>query len=41
VTVDYLCGRRRELGIEQDLDSYDFHVQVVDLMAGKERGSLE
>jgi ATP-dependent Lon protease len=33
---DYLRSRRRELGIEKDLDSYDLHVQVVDLMAGKE-----
>jgi ATP-dependent Lon protease len=33
---DYLRARRRELGIETELDSYDFHVQIVDLMAGKE-----
>lgn len=28
--------RRNQLGIEKDLESYDLHVQVVDLMAGKE-----
>ena len=33
---DYIKARARELGIEQDLKSYDFHVQVVDLMASKE-----
>lgn len=33
---DYVRSRKRELGIERDLDSYDFHVQVVDLMAPKE-----
>lgn len=33
---DYVRARARELGIEQDLRSYDFHVQVVDLTAAKE-----
>ncbi|MCL6448319.1 MAG: hypothetical protein K6U04_09260 [Armatimonadetes bacterium] len=33
---DYIRSRRKELGIEKDLASYDFHVQVVDLMASKE-----
>jgi len=33
---DYVRARARELGIEQDLRSYDFHVQVVDLTASKE-----
>ncbi len=33
---DYIRSRKRELGIEQDIDSYDFHVQVVDLMSAKE-----
>ena len=33
---DYIRSRKRELGIERDIDSYDFHVQVVDLMSRKE-----
>jgi len=33
---DYVKARAKELGIEQDLRSYDFHVQVVDLTAAKE-----
>ena len=33
---DYMRSRKRDLGIERDIDSYDFHVQVVDLMASKE-----
>lgn len=33
---DYIRSRKRELGIEKDIDSYDFHVQVVDLMSAKE-----
>jgi ATP-dependent Lon protease len=33
---DYVKARARELGIETDLRSYDFHVQVVDLLASKE-----
>ncbi len=33
---DYVKSRARELGIETDLRSYDFHVQVVDLTASKE-----
>ncbi len=32
----YIKSRAKEIGIEQDLKSYDFHVQVVDLMASKE-----
>ena len=33
---DYVRGHRMQLGIERDLDSYDFHVQVVDLMSSRE-----
>lgn len=33
---DYVKARAKELGIEQDMRSYDFHVQVVDLTAAKE-----
>ena len=33
---DYIRSRKRELGIEKDIESYDFHVQVVDLMSAKE-----
>ena len=33
---DYIKARRHELGIERDVMSYDFHVQLVDLMAAKE-----
>jgi ATP-dependent Lon protease len=33
---DYVKARAKELGIEQDIRSYDFHVQVVDLTAAKE-----
>lgn len=33
---DYVKARARELGIDSDLRSYDFHVQVVDLTASKE-----
>lgn len=33
---DYIRANQRTLGIEKDLASYDFHVQVVDLMASKE-----
>jgi ATP-dependent Lon protease len=32
----YLRGQRRTLGIERDLDSYDFHVQAVNLMSARE-----
>ena len=28
---DYARARQRELGIDQEVESYDFHVQVVDL----------
>ena len=33
---DYLRSRKAQLGIEKDLDSYDFHVQIIDLMSPKE-----
>jgi ATP-dependent Lon protease len=33
---DYVRSRKARLGIERDIDSYDFHVQIVDLMASKE-----
>ncbi|MFT4040318.1 MAG: protease Lon-related BREX system protein BrxL [Thermomicrobiales bacterium] len=33
---DYLRAQRTVLGIERDLDSYDLHVQVVDLMGSRE-----
>lgn len=33
---DYLKANKSRLGIERDIDSYDFHVQVVDLTQGKE-----
>ena len=33
---DYLKSRRIELGIEKDIESYNFHVQIVDLMSSKE-----
>ncbi len=33
---DYVRSRQRQLGIERDISSYDFHVQIVDLMASKE-----
>lgn len=33
---DYIRVNKRILGIEKDLVSYDFHVQVVDLMSSKE-----
>jgi len=33
---DYLKGTRSHLGIDKDVESYDFHVQVVDLMASGE-----
>ncbi len=33
---DYVRANRSRLGIERDLDSYDFHVQIVDLMQSKE-----
>lgn len=32
----YIRAHKRDLGIERDIDSYDFHVQVVDLMSHKE-----
>ncbi|HNT24192.1 MAG TPA: protease Lon-related BREX system protein BrxL [Anaerolineales bacterium] len=33
---DYVRANRSRLGIERDLDNYDFHVQAVDLMQAKE-----
>ncbi len=33
---DYIKANKTRLGIERDVDSYDFHVQIVDLMHVKE-----
>jgi ATP-dependent Lon protease len=33
---DYIKANKMHLGIERDIDSYDFHVQIVDLMHSKE-----
>jgi ATP-dependent Lon protease len=33
---DYMRSRKSQIGIEKDLDSYDFHVQIIDLMSSKE-----
>jgi ATP-dependent Lon protease len=33
---DYIKSNKMHLGIERDIDSYDFHVQIVDLMHSKE-----
>ncbi|MFZ5915457.1 MAG: protease Lon-related BREX system protein BrxL [Chloroflexota bacterium] len=33
---DYIKANKHRLGIERDMDSYDFHVQIVDLMHSKE-----
>ena len=33
---DYIKSNKTRLGIERDVDSYDFHVQIVDLMHSKE-----
>jgi ATP-dependent Lon protease len=33
---DYMRSNKSRLGIERDMDSYDFHVQMVDLMQNKE-----
>jgi ATP-dependent Lon protease len=33
---DYIRAHKTRLGIERDVDSYDFHVQIVDLMRTKE-----
>jgi ATP-dependent Lon protease len=35
---DYLRARARDLGVEKDVPSSDFHVQVVDLMSAREGG---
>jgi len=32
---DYIKANKTHLGIERDIDSYDFHVQIVDLMQSK------
>ncbi len=32
---DYIKANKTQLGIERDIDSYDFHVQIVDLMQSK------
>ncbi len=32
----YIKANKRALGVERDIESYDFHVQVVDLMSHKE-----
>lgn len=34
---DYLRARRRELGIDRELDTYDYHVQAVDLSGSGQR----
>lgn len=33
---DYIRAHKTRLGIERDIDSYDYHVQIVDLMQSKE-----
>lgn len=33
---DYIKANKIRLGVERDLNSYDFHVQIVDLMQSKE-----
>lgn len=33
---DYVRANKSHLGIERDIESYDFHVQIVDLMQSKE-----
>jgi ATP-dependent Lon protease len=33
---DYLRARKRELGLDADLDAYDWHVQVIDLLSTRE-----
>jgi ATP-dependent Lon protease len=32
---DYIKANKTHLGIERDIESYDFHVQIVDLMQSK------
>jgi ATP-dependent Lon protease len=32
---DYIKANKTHLGIKRDIDSYDFHVQIVDLMQSK------
>ncbi len=33
---DYIHSRKTQVGIEKDLESYDLHVQIIDLMSPKE-----
>ncbi len=33
---DFIRANKNRLGIERDIDSYDYHVQIVDLMQSKE-----
>ena len=33
---DYLRSRKSQIGIEKDLESYDFHAQIIDLMSSRE-----
>jgi ATP-dependent Lon protease len=33
---DFIRSRKATLGIEKDIGSYDFHVQIIDLMSSKE-----
>lgn len=33
---DYMRANKSRLGIERDIDNYDFHVQIVDLMQSKD-----
>ena len=33
---DYMRANKSTLGIERDIENYDFHVQIVDLMSAKE-----
>ncbi len=33
---DYLRSRKRELGLENEIDAFDLHVQVVDLLSSRE-----
>jgi len=37
---DYARARKREFGIEKELDNYDLHVQIIDLMSGYEGGGV-
>ncbi|MDA8335047.1 MAG: protease Lon-related BREX system protein BrxL [Peptococcaceae bacterium] len=37
---NYVLSRKTEMGLESDLGHYDFHVQVVGLIAGREGGEV-